>query len=320
MAMGPGMQLGDRIGRRMKLHDIHVFMAVVQVGSMGKAATLLNTTQSAVSRSIADLEGTVGARLLDRSPLGVAPTQYGRALLKRSTIVFDELKQSIKDIEYLSDPGAGELCIGGGVPHAHGIILVILDRLSRQYPRSSLQVVIAGTLELHDALRERRIELAFTRMAQSIPPEDMDQDVLFEDPHIVVVGAQNPWARKRKVTLAELVNEPWTWPSPGSLVDSIVLDAFRANGLKPMRAAIYVDDPNLRIKLAETGRFLAIVPASTQRFHEKRASIKVLPVELLTPHRQTGIITLKNRTLSPLAQRFIEAAREVAKPLAKRKA
>jgi predicted nicotinamide N-methyase len=54
------MQVSDRIGRRMKLHDIHVFMAVVQVGSMGKAATLLNTTQSAISRSIADLEGTVG--------------------------------------------------------------------------------------------------------------------------------------------------------------------------------------------------------------------------------------------------------------------
>jgi len=311
------MQLSDRIGRRMKLHDIHVFMAVVQVGSMGKAAALLNTTQSAISRSIADLEGTVGVRLLDRSPLGVAPTQYGRALLKRSTVVFDELKQSVMDIEYLSDPGAGELCVGSGAPHLQGMIFAILDRLSRQYPRGVFQVAVAGTLELHDALRERRIELAFTRMAQPTPPEDMDQDVLFEDPHVVVVGVENPWARRRKIKLAELVNEPWTWVSPGSLVDSIVVDAFRANGLKPPRPAICVDDPNVRIKLAVTGRFLAVVPASTQRFHDKRASIKVLPVELPTPHRQTGIVTLKNRTLSPLAQRFIETAREVAKPLAK---
>lgn len=311
------MQVSDRIGRRMKLHDIHVFMAVVQVGSMGKAAALLNTTQSAISRSIADLEATVGVRLLDRSPLGVAPTQYGRALLKRSTVVFDELKQSVKDIEYLSDPGAGELCIGSGAPHLQGIIFAILDRLSRQYPRGAFQVVVAGTLELHDALRERRIELAFTRMAQPAPPEDMDQYVLFEDPHVVVAGVQNPWARKRKVKLAELIKEPWTWVSPGSLVDSIVVDAFRANELTPPHATIYVDDPNVRIKLAATGRFLAVVPGSTQRFHEKRDSIKVLPIELPTPHRQIGIVALKNRTLSPLAQRFIDAAREVAKPLAK---
>ena len=55
------MQISDRIGRRMKLHDLHVLMAVVQVGSMRKAAALLHTTQSAVSRSIADLEQTIGA-------------------------------------------------------------------------------------------------------------------------------------------------------------------------------------------------------------------------------------------------------------------
>src|SRR3954468_6231841 len=103
------MQFSDRIGRRMKLHDIHVLMAVVQAGSMGKAAALLNTTQSAISRSIADLENTVGVRLVDRSPRGVAPTRYGSALLKRGVAVFDELKQGVQDIEFLSNPEAGEL-------------------------------------------------------------------------------------------------------------------------------------------------------------------------------------------------------------------
>ena len=75
------MQVSDRIGRRMKLHDLHVLMAVVQAGSMNKAAALLNTGQSAISRSIAELEHTIGVRLLDRNPQGVEPTEYGRALL-----------------------------------------------------------------------------------------------------------------------------------------------------------------------------------------------------------------------------------------------
>src|SRR5712671_1898464 len=106
--MSTDMQLSDRIGRRMKLHDLHVLMAVVQAGSMGKAAALLNTTQPAISKSIAELEHTIGARLLDRGPQGVVPTQYGRALLKRGVAAFDELKQGVRDIEFLSDPGAGE--------------------------------------------------------------------------------------------------------------------------------------------------------------------------------------------------------------------
>src|SRR5712691_2326005 len=105
------MQMSDRIGRRMKLHDLHVLMAVTQAGSMRKAAALLNTTQSAISRSIADLEQTIGARLLDRSPQGIEPTRYGSALIKRGVAVFDELKQDVRDFKFLSNPNSVEFLI-----------------------------------------------------------------------------------------------------------------------------------------------------------------------------------------------------------------
>src|SRR5262245_54099234 len=106
------MQSGDRIARRMKLHDLHVLMAVVQAGSMNKAAAILNTTQPAVSKSIAELERTVGVRLLDRNAQGVEPTACGRPLLDGGTAVFDDLRQAVKNIEFLTDPTAGEVRIG----------------------------------------------------------------------------------------------------------------------------------------------------------------------------------------------------------------
>ena len=313
------MKVSDRIGRRMKLHDIHVLMEVVQAGSMSKAAAFLNTTQSAISRSIADLENTMGVRLLDRSPQGVEPTLYGRALLKRSTVIFDELKQSVQDIEFLSDPGAGELNIGSSPTQAEGFVFAVLDRLARQYPRIAVQVILGGMLEQCDNLRERRIDVGFARLPGAEPPEDIAQEVLFEDPLIVVAGVNNPWVRRRKIELADLVNESWTWSTRGSLIDRLVTEAFRAQDLKLPRATIHAETSSMKLKLAETGRFLAIVPASALRFHNNPGSIKRLPLELSTTHRHTGIITLKNRTLNPLAQRFIECARETAKPLARRK-
>ena len=106
------MQASDRVGRRMKLHDLHVLMTVVQAGSMNKAAAVLSTGQSAISRSIAELEHTVGVRLLERTARGVEPTKYGRALLQGGTAVFDELRQAVKNIEFLADPTAGEVRIG----------------------------------------------------------------------------------------------------------------------------------------------------------------------------------------------------------------
>src|SRR4051812_21576687 len=106
------MQLSDRIGRSMKLHDLHVLMAVVQAGSMNKAAVLLNTTQPAVSKSIAELERSLGVRLFDRNAHGVEPTAYGRVLLDGGTAVFDDLRQAVRNIEFLADPAAGEVRIG----------------------------------------------------------------------------------------------------------------------------------------------------------------------------------------------------------------
>ena len=102
----------ERIERRLKLHDVRVLIAVVEAGSMHKAAERLRTSQPAISRTIADLEHVVGVRLLERSPRGIEPTPYGRVLVKRGVAAFDEFRQGMKDIKFLADPSTGELRIG----------------------------------------------------------------------------------------------------------------------------------------------------------------------------------------------------------------
>jgi DNA-binding transcriptional LysR family regulator len=98
------VEWADRIGRRLKLRDLHVLMTVVQRGSMAKAAAELAVSQPAVSKAIADMEHTLGLRLLDRSRNGIEPTAYGRALVKRGLTIFDELKQGVEELEFLADP------------------------------------------------------------------------------------------------------------------------------------------------------------------------------------------------------------------------
>jgi DNA-binding transcriptional LysR family regulator len=172
-------------------------------------------------------------------------------------------------------------------------------------------------LEICEQLRERRIDLGFARMSEAPIAEDIEREPLFDDPLIAVVGTGSPWARRQRIRLAELANERWTWSSSGTLIDSLVVGAFRANGLDPPRAKVHTGALNLRLKLAATGRFIAVVSASALRFCDNVAAIKILPVELPTTHRQVGIVTLKNRTLSLLAQRFVDCAREIAKGVPK---
>src|SRR6266566_8128580 len=140
------MQMSDRIGRRIKLQDVHVLMAVVQAGSMGKAARHLNTSQPNISKSIADLEHALGVRLLDRHRRGIEPTEYGRALLDCGTAAFDDLRQGVKNIESLADPTAGEVRIGTTAFLAASFVSALVDRLSRRYPRIAFHI-LTGYME-----------------------------------------------------------------------------------------------------------------------------------------------------------------------------
>jgi len=313
------MQLSDRIGRRVKLHDLHVLMTVVQTGSMGKAAERLNTVQPAVSRSMAELEHALGVRLLDRNRQGVEPTEYGRALLDCAVAVFDDLRQGIKNIDFLTDPTAGEVRIGCNPLLAATFVSAVADRLSRRYPRMVFHFVEAHVETLYQELSRRNVDFLIARRLGPISDERLEFEFLFDDSYVVVVGAQSLWVPRRRIKLAELVNEPWTLPPPDSGTGSLAIEAFRASGLDNPRIAVVSASAQVRMTLLATGRFLTILPASALRFPTRRPELKVLPIKLPMTRVPVGIVTLKNRTLGPVARVFVEQAREVAKPLTKRK-
>jgi DNA-binding transcriptional LysR family regulator len=309
------MQWSERIGRRVKLRDLHILLAVAKSGTMGKAAADLAMSQPAVSKAIADLEYALGVRLLDRSPQGVEPTNYGRALLKCGTAVFDDLRQGVNALEFLADPTAGELSIGCTEPLAAGFVTAVIDRLSPRYPKAVFNVVTGDLQGLRDGqLRERNIEFAIMPIPDL--PQDMNVETLFDDRHVVLAAANSKWVRRRNLALADLIDEPWVLPPPDSPVGTYIAGAFRAAGLPPPRARVPTFSVPLHQSLLATGRFLTALPISMLH-HHAHFPLRVLPVKFPAAHRPTGIVTLKNRTLSPLAELFIDCARKVARPLAK---
>jgi DNA-binding transcriptional LysR family regulator len=303
----------NQIGRRLKLRDLHVFFTVVQRGSMAKAATHLGVSQPAVSEVIGDLEHALGVRLLDRSAHGVEPTVYGRALLKRSRAAFDELKQGIKDIEFLADPTAGELRIGCVESIASAILPPVIERFSQEYPRIVLHVTDAVTtanLELPQ-LRERVLDFVLARIVGPLARDDHDLnvEVLFDDYLVLVAGKRTRWANRPRIDLAELVNEPWILTPANSWGDRLITDAFLGRGLPLPKPSLMTYSVHLRTNLLTTGPFITALPHSVVRMHADRFALKLLPVELPIRPWPVGIVTLKNRHLSPVAQLFIDHLR-----------
>lgn len=299
----------DRIERRLKLHDLRVLMAVVAAGSMHKAAERLAMSQSAISRAIADLEQAIDARLLDRSPLGIEPTESGRALIKRGVAMFDELRQAVGDIKFLSDPSAGELRIGCSEVMAAGPVSAVINQLTVQHSRRVFHVLTGATATLYRALTERKIDLVIGRVAGSILDDHEDMGGLFDDVVVVATGAQNRWACKGKVELRELVDEPWVLPPFDTEMGAIVLESFQAHGLTPPQATVIAGSTHMRHALAAAGRFLTVVPEFALRLPGAFAALRPVPVELPNARRTLRIITAKNRSLSPLAALFVDSLR-----------
>jgi len=312
------MDLVDRVSHRLKLRDLRLLETVVRLKSMAKAAIQLNISQPAVSKAIAELEHVVGVRLLDRSRQGVEPTEYGRALLACGVALFDDLRQGLRNIEFLVDPTVGEVRIGSTNPIAASFVSAVVNRIARQRPFIVFHVVTAQTDELHRALQDRKVDLLIARRL-SIAEERQSFEFLFEDLHVVAAGVQNPLVRRRRFKLCDLMGESWVLPPPDSPPGLIAVEAFRASGLDYPPATVFAVSPEVRMSMLACGRFISIFPTSELRFSTRPPAFRALPVEL--PHARVpiGIITLKQRTISPVATLFISHAREMAKPLASRK-
>lgn len=307
------MPWDERLGRRIKLKDLQTLMAVIDAGGIGKAAHRLNYSQPAISKAIASLERTLGRRLLERGRRGIELTPYGDALRNCGTAMFDDLRKGIADIDFLADPTAGEIRIGCTEPVSAGIVPATINRVAKRYPRIVFNVVSDNPAAIYRELKSRNIDLAIAQMTAHLEEDHMHGEILYHESVAVVAGANHPNARKRHITLAELADEPWALPLPRSFVHGVVRDAFRQSRLPFPRTTAIVSSAYLRLVLAANGPFITVVPAVMVKFGIKQLAVKTLRVELPRNRRPVGIVTLKDRPLTAVAQHFIEHVRTVAR-------
>jgi DNA-binding transcriptional LysR family regulator len=303
-----------RIGRRLRFRDLQVFFAVAECGSMAKGAAQLGVTQPAVSEVIAALESAFAVRLFDRSPHGVELTIYGRALLKRGLAALDELTQGMREIEFLADPTVGEVRIGCPESISGALLAPLVHQFCLEYPRIALRIdpTLTPTLELPD-LHARKLDLVVARL--SIPHAedpfgtDVNVEVLFDDQTVVAAGANSRWARRRKIDLAELVDEPWIATPRETLTTIAMEQVFQASNLPIPKIRVTTFSLQLRMRLLAAGNFLTAMPRSLLRLNADGIRLTALPVTLPIHSFPVAIVTLKNRTLSPVVWLFLERLR-----------
>lgn len=146
-----------------------------------------------------------------------------------------------------------------------------------------------------------------------IPEDDLNVDVLFEEPLIVVTGVRSPWTRRRKLALSDLCTAKWIMYPPDEAPGALVEQAFLKQGVAIPRASVTTNSFHLRGTLLAKGDYVTVVPACMLRvFNSQKKTVEPLPIDLKIPIRPVAIFTLKNRMLSPVAGLVIKCIHAAA--------
>lgn len=306
----------ERARRRIRLRDLETLAAIVEAGGMRRAADALHLTQPAVSKAVRQLEDALGVRLLERGRHGSEPTAFGASLARRSRVVFDELGGALRELDWMADPDRGEVRLGCMETLHAGLVCATTERMLAERP--GMRVVLESG-QSHDLIEHflmgRLVEFVVARPLSLPLPIGVEGEPLFRDRMLVAVGHEHRFARRRRIDLDELADEPWILSRNEVMPASPISQAFAARGVPFPSRVVETGELIIRVNLLASGRFVTLVPHSVLPFGRIAAQVRILPIELPAWQTHTMILTLRGRTLGPAAEHFLARLREMARPL-----
>ncbi len=304
----------DTIARRVTLRELRLLLAVARSGSILKAANEIGLTQPALSKCMAELEGTLGVRLFDRTNRGVNPTPHGEILLRRASGVFDELRQAVDELAFMTDGSRGELRIGGTPTMCAGILPRAVVSVLGQRPGFRFQVAELELEKLAGEVRIRSLDFGIGREPSTDDGDALSFKRLFDDRLFVVAGAQHPLAARQSVTLDDAALHQWVLPAiEGSMIGQL-RNEFRRHKLDLPQPLVRTMSVLVRYELIATNHFLTVMYGSVLRFGNVPRFLRVLPIDL-PAGVPVGTFHLKNRTLAPSAILFMQTTEELVRPM-----
>lgn len=295
----------------MELRDIEYFAVVAEHGNVRRAAEALGLSPPALSKSLRRLEQSMQARLVDRTPKGVALTPVGSALLaqvRRLRVILGDIKREAND---LSQGRVGRLRVGVGATTVEQLPAAYVDLL-KESPRLTGQIVVGDNDVLVPALREGELDLIFNVIPES-PYEGCVQEHLFDDDFVVCASAEHPLAKRKRIAIADLLGEEWALSAPAVLNVQHVQRTFQARGLPAPRIAIEARPVQVRLEICASTHLLSFNTRRTLQQVAPRLRLRELPVDELKWRRPFGVIYRSDAYLSPAARRLIEVLRAAAR-------
>lgn len=297
--------------RDLKLRELRIALRVAQCGGILKAATELNLSQPAVTRTIRELELKLGVALFERTSKGVSLTPYGEVFLNRAAAVFGEIRSVELELQQLKTGTQGIVKVGAMPMAAASVVSQAISDLLRSDPGLEFSVFEAPPVELTRALREREIDFAVGRLPGETGHRDFEHELLMYDTMRIVVREGHPLASVQRPKLQQLSSWSWLLPPPGTPVYELIAAEFRSRGFQPPKVAASTLSLLILQRLAANSDCITLLPDAMVRFGMLHGSLMPLRIKLPNTAGPIGITRLAGRNLMPTSLALVEALRNL---------
>lgn len=290
----------------MDLRDIEYFAVVAEHGHVGRAAEALGLGQPALSMSLRRLEKSAQAKLVKRTPKGVELTAVGVGLLshvRHLRLARDDLAREVAD---LAHGRAGHLRIGAGPATAESFLPEACSALLRDTPKVTLNIAVASTQVVLQSLRNGELDIVVSHIWK-VPSQDLSHELLWNDEFVVSASINHGLAKRKSVTLDDLVQERWAITGADAHTSGQLLyRTFEDHGLPPPQIAMVSDSLLLRRRTVASCSLLDFASKRTVKAAAPSLRLVILPVMGMKCICPVAVFYRKDAYLSPAARRFIE--------------
>jgi DNA-binding transcriptional LysR family regulator len=291
---------------------LRILLAIAEQGSFTRAAAAQRISQPAMSSAIALLEKQLGVRVLERGRHGARLNEFGQLLIRHARGLHALLDQAKAEIDRKRLGYEGPLLIGGTPVTLIQLVPAAIEQLARGGPPISITVTEGVDAVLLEKLRAGEIDVMVSGVGHVSPPPDIAQEVLLELPFDAVVNGKNALARRKVMSLQDLAGVQWALPAPGSAFRRHLEGIFVTSGV-PFPESYWACDSLMSLKsLVTHADCVSILPRHAFALEARAGVLHMVRLRNIASRRQIGVMTLRTRARSPLADRFLAALRRVA--------
>lgn len=290
----------------LSLRHMRMIAALDDHGRISAAAQVMNISQPAASRMVAEMEAVLDVRLLERLPRGVTLTPYGKALARRARSILLEMREADREIAELKAGRGGSVFLGAVTAPAIELAVPAIREIRRLYPKIEITMQVETSNVLARELIASRHDFIIARIPDDLNPRLFDSRVIGVEKACLIVRRGHPLAGGGPVRLEDTAGYDWVFQSGGSpLRQAMEANFLNRNIRLPDRI---LNTSSLLLTLVMVAQSDAIAPVSVQvaRFIQNpeglAGAIDVLPMEVDIEVRPYSLITAKQRVLSPAAK------------------